>query len=254
MPGSRQSIVSHPHHSAGGRARAHASARARARAQSQDGFGLIELLVVIVMMIIIVGATLSAIEAATRTQTRDQSYAQEVTDTQTAMARLVHDLRQAISFQSIAPNAIQFQLIANGTTYNVAYNCTAADSLGSPYTRCARTQAVAPATPPAPPAKAGSLDIQHIANGNITTFCNADGTGASGAVFWVANPTIANNDGSTASCDEAYENEIGPQLRLPTFVQVLVRVPASGDQVHGGLSHLTVLKNGAFLPNSDSGA
>jgi len=221
---------------------------------SQAGFGLIELLIVMAMLIVIVGATLSAMESMSSDQTRDQSYARELTNTQTALARLVHDLRQATSFQSIAPNSITFQLVANGTTYNVEYNCTAPDSLGSAYTRCARTQAVAPATPPSAPATAGSLDIQHIANGNINTFCTADGSGPSGSVFWVDNPNIANTDGSTAACDEAFEQEIGPQLHVPTFVQVLVQVPASGDQAKGGLTHLTTLKSGAFLPNSDSGA
>lgn len=239
---------------ASARSAAHRGRSACPSPRAEDGFGLVELLVVIVMMVIIVGATLATIEAATRTETRDQNYAQEVTNSQTALARLVHDLRQAISFQLISPNVIQFQLQANGTTYNVQYDCRAADSLGSPYTRCARTQAVAPATPPAAPATAGSLDIQHVANGGITTFCSSDGSGPSGSVFWVANPTIANTDGSSLACDEAYETEIGPQLRLPTFIQVLVRVPASGDQVKGGLTHLTVLKSGAFLPNSDSGA
>ena len=226
----------------------------RRRAASEEGWTLVELLVVIVMMILVMTATLDLLQAATSTQLRDQSYAQEVTDSQTALARLVHDLRQATVLQVVSPNVIQFQLTANGTSYNVKYDCTAHDTLGTGYTRCARTQATAPSTPPVAGSTPGSLDIQHITNGAISTFCNSTGTDKSGSVFFVSNPTIANSDASGLACDEAYEDLIGPEWRTPTYVQVLVSVPASGSQVHGGMTHQTVLKTGVFLPNSDSGA
>jgi prepilin-type N-terminal cleavage/methylation domain-containing protein len=228
--------------------------RLRCGLATEEGFTLVELLVAIAIFIVITSATLAVLDVAARSQSRDQAYAQEITGTQTALARAVHDLRQATAFQQVSANVVQFQVVANGSTYNVKYDCTAPDSLGSSYTRCARTQAVAPASPPAAGSAAGGLDIQHITNGGINTFCKADGSGPSGAVFFVSNPSINNTDGSTLACDEAYENEIGPQLKLPTFVQVLVKVPASGDLAHGGMTHLTVLKSGAFLPNSDSGA
>jgi Tfp pilus assembly protein PilW len=222
--------------------------------RSECGATLIELLIVSAMLIIVVGATLDLFQVASNAQSRDQNYAEEVTSTQTALARLVHDLRQATSFQLVSPQAIQFQLLVAGTSYNVKYDCTASDSLGSAYRRCARTQAVAPTAPPAAGSTASSLDVQHITNGAVSTFCNGAGTGMSGAVFFVSNPTIANTDGSTLACDEAYETLIGPELKTPTYVQVLVKVPASGTLVHGGMTHTTVLKVGAFLPNSDAGA
>lgn len=224
------------------------------RTGAERGYTLVEMVVAMAIVIPITFATFALLEAATRSQARDQSYAQEVTSTQTALARLTHDLRQATSFQLVSPNAIQFQLVANGTTYSVRYDCTASDSLGSSYRRCARTQAVAPSAPPAASSTPGALDILHVANGTIATFCNTLGTAPSGAVFYFSNPTIANTDGSGLACDEAYEQLIGPQLKTPTYVQVLVRVPASGDQIRGGLTHQTVLESGAFLPNSDAGA
>jgi hypothetical protein len=215
---------------------------------------MIEMLVGMTLTLFIAGATMTLLESATRAQSRDQSYAQEITSTQTALARLVHDLRQANSFSLVSPNVIQFQMVANGTTINVKYDCTASDSLGSAYRRCARTQATAPATPPTAGASLGTGDIQHVANGTIATFCNGTGTAASGSVFFVSNPTIANTDGSGLTCDEAYENLVGPQLKTPTYFAVQVNVPASGGLVRGGLTHLTVLRSGTFLPNSDTGA
>ena len=237
------------------RARARAAAkRLRAQIHGQRGYTMIEMLVGMTLTLFIAGATMTLLETATRAQSRDQSYAQEITNTQTALARLVHDLRQASSFSLVSPNVLQFQLVANGTTVNVRYDCTASDSLGTAYRRCARTQATAPASPPAAGTALGAGDIQHVANGTLATFCNSSGTAASGSVFFVSNPTIPNTDGSLLACDEAYENLIGPQLKTPTYVAVQVNVPASGGLVRGGLTHLTVLKSGTFLPNSDSGA
>jgi hypothetical protein len=207
-----------------------------------------------VLTLFIAGTTMSVLNVATQAQSRDQSYAQEVTGTQTALARLIHDVRQATAFSQVSPNVIQFQMVVGANTYNVRYDCTASDSLGSAYRRCARTQAVAPAAPATAGSVAGALDIQHVANGTVSTFCTPTGSGTSGSVFFISNPTIPNTDGSLLACDEAYENLIGPQLKTPTYVGVQVNVPASGDLVRGGLNHQTVLSSGTFLPNSDSGA
>jgi Tfp pilus assembly protein PilW len=231
-----------------------ARGRARVKLRSQRGYTMIDMLVGMTLTLIIAGATMTLLESVTRTQSRDQNYAQEITNTQTALARLVHDLRQASSFSLVSPNVLQFQMVANGTAINVRYDCTASDSLGAAYRRCARTQATAPASAPTAGTALGAGDIQHVSNGTLATFCNASGTAASGSVFFISNPTIANTDGSLLACDEAYENLIGPQLKTPTYVAVQVNVPASGGLVRGGLSHLTVLKSGTFLPNSDSGA
>ncbi len=207
-----------------------------------------------VLMLVIASATMSALQATTSAQSRDQAYAQEIVSSQTALARLLHDLRQATAFQQVSPNVVQFQLVVAGTKYNVRYDCTAPDSLGAAYRRCARTGALATGSLPAYGSTAGPLDIQHVANGTVSTFCNPLGTGQSGSVFFVSNPTVANTDGSGLLCDEAYETIIGPQLKNPTYVQVLVKIPASGDLTRGGLAHQTVLQGGAFIPNNDLGA
>jgi hypothetical protein len=143
-------------------------------------------------------------------------------------------------------------MAVGGTTYDVAYNCTAADSLGGIYTRCAQTQALAPAVPATPGATAGSLDIQHVANGTISTFCNPSGTVQSGSVFFPSNPNVTNTDGSGLACDEAYEREVAGLQ--PTALQVHVQVPASGDLTSGGLTHQTVLSSSVFIPNLDAGS
>jgi Tfp pilus assembly protein PilV len=227
-----------------------------AGAAGEHGFTLIELLSVMVTMLVVTIGTMTALGVVTNTQTRDQAYAQEVTATQTAQARLIHDLRAATQILLVSPTKLEFQLPVSGTTYNILYNCTAADSLGSGYTRCARTQAPAPTIPPAAGALAGSLDIQHIYNNasrGYGAFCKSDGSAPSGSVFFVSNTNIPKTDGSNLACDEAYENEIAG-LAAPTYVQVQVQVPASGSLVSGGLQHLTVLSTGAFLPNLDAGA
>jgi prepilin-type N-terminal cleavage/methylation domain-containing protein len=226
----------------------------RRRLKAADGFSLIELLIAITITLIVAGTTLTALSLLIRTQARDQAYAQEVTNTQTGFARLLHDLRQATLFQSVTPNSIAFQMVSSGATYNVAYSCTAADSLGGSYTRCAQTQALAPSTPATPGAAANSLDIIHVSNGGISNFCNGAGTAPSGSVFFPSNPAIANTDGSTLACDEAYEREIASLSGGPTEMQVLVQVPASGDLTSGGMSHSTVLSSAAFLPNLDAGS
>ena len=119
------------------RARARAAAnRLRAQIHGQHGYTMIEMLVGMTLTLFIAGATMTLLEAATRAQSRDQSYAQEITSTQTALARLVHDLRQASSFSLVSANVLQFQMVANGTAINVRYDCTASDSLGTAYRRC----------------------------------------------------------------------------------------------------------------------
>ncbi len=201
---------------------------------------------------VIVSATLNVLQAASKAQSRDQNYAQEITNTQAALARLMHDLRQATGFQLITPTAIQFTTVSGSTTYNVKYDCSAPDTLGSPYTRCARTSAVAPAAPPAYGSKAGSLDIQHVLNGTSSTFCNAGGTAQAG-VFLVSDSTTPNTDGSNLACDETYAYNIAALTVHPNYVQVMVKVPASNDLKTGGMTHQTVLTSGAFIPNLELG-
>ena len=236
---------------------------AGSHASWQSGFTLIELLVVMLGFIIIITASTNILLASARTQNRDQSYAQEVAGAQGALARLVHDLRQATSFPvPVLPGVIEFQELVGGTTYNVKYDCTATDSLGSPYRRCARTQAVWPSAPPAAGSAAGRDDIQHVWNnpnntadvssGNdYSSFCTTTGSAPSGSVFFVSNPNTANTDGSTLTCDETYEQVVSA---APDYVQVRMEVPASGDQVTGGLRHMIVLQDGTYLPNLDAGA
>src|SRR5947209_13567964 len=229
--------------------------RAARRIAAAHGFTLIEILIVMALMLVVASATMAALTGATAAQSRDQAYGDEVTSTQAALTRLTHDLRQATAITQVTPSALQFQILLGGLTYNVRYDCSAADSLGGSYRRCARTSAPASGTLPSPGSKAGPNDIQHVANGTSATYCNTGGTAQNG-VFVLANPAVINTNGSGLACDEAYETILANQLTLiaPTYLQVMVKVPASGDKTGGGLSHQTVLQSGAFLQNLDSGA
>lgn len=225
------------------------------RWREEKGFALIELLVASSLMIVVLGATLYALSTVTSGQSRGQAYANEVSSTQAAMSRLIHDLRQATAVTFVGPGLLLFQMQVGGTAYNVRYDCSASDSLGAPYRRCARTSAPAPSQAPLAGSQPGPDDILHVYNNPSTaqyaTFCNTAGTAQSGSVFFPTNPGITNNDGLNLACDEAYEGTVSGQ---PTFIQVQVEVPASGDLTHGGLKHLTVLSTGTFLPNQDAGA
>jgi type II secretory pathway component PulJ len=91
------------------------------RTRTERGYTLIEMVVAMAIVIPITFATFALLEAATRSQARDQSYAQEVTSTQTALARLTHDLRQATSFQL---GAITSRSMPPGATERPAPQCT----------------------------------------------------------------------------------------------------------------------------------
>jgi prepilin-type N-terminal cleavage/methylation domain-containing protein len=229
----------------------------------QAGFTLMEVMIAMALMMVILLATFYSLDSTSRSQERFQSYGEEITTAQAAMSQLVHDLREATEVLFVTPDKIEFQVPLKNTvtgvttTYTVLYDCTAPDSLGSGYTRCARTQSSS-GTPPA----AGSTfpppptDIQHVYNNasRYSTFCNSTTGQPSGAVFFILNSNISNTDGSTAYCDEAYEWELAGLVNGAEYVQITVDVPASGDQTSFGLAHKTVLETGTFLPNLSAGS
>lgn len=221
---------------------------------------LIELLVASAVLLVVLGVVMTVLVATSRTQARDQSYAQEVQTSQTALSRLIHDLREAQAPVTVGPGTIQFSLGIGGTTWNVKYDCTAPDTLGGSYRRCARTQAQAPNTPPAYGSTAGSSDLQHVWNNPANTsdlgsgddysaFCKSDGSAPTGSVFFAQNPNVTNSDGSNAACDQTYQLIVATS---PDYVQVRIQVPAAGDQTNSSLKHFIVLNDGTYLPNLDS--
>lgn len=211
------------------------------------------------ILVVVVGATLTLLESGSRTQRSDEAFAQEITSAQVAVARLTHDLREAQTIVSASPNMLEFLMPAtqtvNGTsqtvTLDIRYDCTQSDSLGAPYTRCARTESTYPNPVPAPSATASSVDIAHVENGAINTYCNGSGSAPSGSVFFYSNSNTTNPDASPPPCDENYQGIVAAR---PDFVQVLIRVPASGDLPSGGLNHATVLSSGVYLRNWNLGA
>ena len=131
---------------------------------AESGFALMELLAALVVGIVLMSATFAALNSTTKAQIRDQAYAQEVTATQTALARMVHDLREATEIR--VRDAVQGRVpdaADRRQTYTVLYDCTASDTLGSGYTRCARTQTTSGSLPAAG-SKPGTEDVQHIYN------------------------------------------------------------------------------------------
>jgi hypothetical protein len=216
------------------------------------------MLVAMLTVFFVVGATLYALQAATNAQIRQQAYSDEITTTQGAVARLLHDLRQASRIVFVEPYAVEFQMavtqVTNGVSHQVTldilYQCNAPDSLGSGYTRCARVQSVDPNPLPAVTSTPGPGDIQHVINGGSTVYCNTNGSAASGSIFFPQNASTTNPDVSPPACDENYEAIVAAQ---PSFLQVLIQVPASGDlsgrQKATALQHTTTFSGGAFIRN-----
>ena len=228
-------------------------------ARGQDGYTMVEMLISITVLLAALVPIFDVLVVGRHTQSRDAAYADELQTADVALNRMVHDIRGASSFQTVTPGLLKFQLKQNGTTYNVSYDCTASDSLGSPYTRCARTQAVAPTPAPVAGSTAQDLDIQHVYNNptnttggnNYANYCNATGSATSGSVFFPANANTANTDLGGLACDEVYENLVAG---LPTYIQIRLMLPANGGQTTLGYQHQIVLKAGAYIPNSDAGS
>ena len=233
----------------------------RAFVHQEAGISLMELVITVGMTVVVLTGTLYALDATSTSQSNYQNYAEEITSTQGSLAHLVHDLREATKVLFVTPDKLEFQvpLKVGGvtTTWTVLYDCTASDSLGSGYTRCARTQS-STGTPPAAGSTAGSEDIQHVWNNGsrsgYSTFCNTAGSAPSGAVFYVTNSNIPNTDGSGLTCDNDYENSLGFLTNGAQYVQIQVDIPASGNLTRGGLTHNTVLNTATFLPNLGAGA
>jgi prepilin-type N-terminal cleavage/methylation domain-containing protein len=231
---------------------------------AESGFTLVEVLIALALFFVVMAAVTTVMVSASNTQARDQAYATEVQTSQVALARLVHDLRGAEAPVTVGPGTIQFRLIVNGsggtsTSWNVKYDCTAPDTLGTPFTRCARTQAVAPSAPPAYTSTAGPLDLQHVWNNPTNTsdlsagndysaFCMTNGSAPSGSVFFAQNPNIADTTSSPPACDQTYQLIVG---NAPDYVQVKIQVPAAGDPIRNGLQHAVVLSDGTYLANLD---
>ena len=219
--------------------------------EGQAGVTLVELLVVTSMMVLVVWAAMTLLITSSRDQSRDQAYAQEISSTTSAMARLAHDLRQATKVVSASPNSIEFLMPVSGSTavYDIKYSCTATDTRGAGYTRCARVQSTYPAPLPQVGSTAGSADIVHVSNGAISTYCTANGSAPSGSVFFFQNAVTPDTTPGAAACDESYVARIALN---PTYVGLRVVVPAAGDVVRlAALTHSTVLQDGAYMRNLD---
>lgn len=219
--------------------------------EGQAGVTLVELLVVTSMMVLVVWASMTLLVTSSRDQHRDQAYAEEISATTAALARLTHDLRQATKIVSAGPNSIEFLMpVSNSTAVDdVKYDCTATDRRGTGYTRCARVQAIYPATLPQVGTTTGSADIVHVSNGSISTYCNATGSAASGSVFFYENADTPDTTPGATTCDESYVARVALD---PTYIGVRIVVPAAGDVVRlAALTHSTVLQDGAYMRNLD---
>lgn len=186
--------------------------------RDEAGFVLMELLVVVGLFLVVVGATLTLLAVGTRSATRDQAFADEISSSESGLGQMVHEIRQATSVTATTPNSIDFVATLGGQPMRVFYECDIPVP-GTPFNKCVRLSAAAGAALPA--LATAQVVATHIANGTL------------------ASPVFT----------------FSPDGIAPTFAEVRLDVPAAGTLAASqGLSHNTVLHSGAYLRNLDVGA
>lgn len=208
----RRQTVAQPADGMRGRIRRALRGRARSAAGGCGGWTLIELLVVMSMFIVVLGATLNILLDSTRVQTRDSAWAYSIQDARTGLAEMTHEIRQASIVNSDGPNLLDFNLTLAGTAEHVVYECDVVQT-GTSYRECVRFEAAPGAALPS----SGTVAAQYLVNGTL------------------ADPVFS------------YTPDADPIN--PTFVDVTLKVPASGGTLTGGagLNHTVVLSDGAYM-------
>lgn len=186
--------------------------------RDESGFMLMELLVVVALFMVVVGATVSLLDVGSRSASRDQAFADEISAAEAGLGGMVHEIRQATSVTATTPNYIDFVVTLAGQPTRVAYECDVSVA-GTSFRRCVRLSAAGGA--PLPPLATGRVVAAKIANGTLPD-----------PVFTFSPNGIA-----------------------PIYVEVKLALPAAGNLPAGkGLDHNTVLDAGAYLRNLDVAA
>jgi prepilin-type N-terminal cleavage/methylation domain-containing protein len=183
--------------------------------RGQAGFSLIELLVVILLLSVVLGAVMSPLVLAVKTQSTDAIYAYAQQSARTGLDSMVSQIRQAWAILSSGPNDVQMNVTIAGAALVVYYECDIPQP-GTSYRECVRLQA--PAGSSLPPMSSASIVITNLINGTATS-----------PVF-----------------------SFGPDPVAPYYMTATVDVPAS-DGVTGGLTHSIVLSDGALMRNLNVG-
>jgi type II secretory pathway pseudopilin PulG len=133
----------------------------RGRLRAQAGFTLVEQLIAAAMLTIIFAVALTALETMLRAQPADQEWGHAVSNTQTGIYRMTRELRQGVNLKLISGYKLSADVVVNGATQHVLYQCDLSSS-------CTRKSTTAPAAPPAEGA-GGVTVVSSVQNLSLST-------------------------------------------------------------------------------------
>ena len=195
---------------------------------SESGFSLAEVLAAMMIFAVLLGATVTFLNTAEITSSKDTETANATQEAQTGLDRMVRDLRQASSVVIADPNTLDVTV----GDKEIRYQCGVADPTDSRYRRCVRSAGAVGAVPPG---TGGEVVVARLLNGT-----------AERPVFTYTYPPAAETDADDEAADPA-DPDPAPQ---PTYVTMALAVPAAGER-KGGYKHEVVLDTGFYLRNVD---
>jgi prepilin-type N-terminal cleavage/methylation domain-containing protein len=187
------------------------------RLRAQDGFTLPELLVVLALLPIIGLALFKTLDTTAQLAPRSSQYAAAIQESGSGVSLAMRDIRQAYRIVGTTPNSMTFLAVIGGVDQQVHIACnitsTARADNGQYLRRCVQTTAAIGASLPAP--SVGTVLVERLINGT--------------------------------SADPVFH--FSPDPVLPTFVRMLVKVPARGEGSQG-FTHTITIDNGTELRNN----
>jgi prepilin-type N-terminal cleavage/methylation domain-containing protein len=191
------------------------------RLRGQEGYTLPELLVVMAIFPLVVIALWSALDTTNKLAPRTVNHSHAVEDAGNGLSRAIREIRQSYRVLGTTPNSITFVTATAGVQRTIHINCSTPSTdpeAGGTLRRCVRTSAAVGGTLPDP--DTGTVLVDRIINGT-----------AEAPVF-----------------------EFTPNPIHPTFVRMLVQVPARGEGKAGTRTTPITLDDGTLLRNSTLGS
>jgi prepilin-type N-terminal cleavage/methylation domain-containing protein len=191
------------------------------RLRGQEGFTLPELLVVLAILPVVVIALWSALDTTNKLAPRSVEHAHAVEDAGNGLSRAIREIRQSFLVLGTTPNSITFMTASAGVQRTVHINCSTPSTdpeAGGTLRRCVRTSVAPGGALPDP--DTGTVLIDRVINGT-----------AEAPVF-----------------------EFTPNAIHPTFVRMLVQVPARGEGKAGTRTQPITLDDGTLLRNNALGS
>lgn len=191
------------------------------RWRGQEGFTLPELLVVMAILPIALITLLGALDTTAQLAPRSVQHAGAVGEAGTGMSRAIREIRRTYRVVGTTPNSLTFLTETAGVTTQINISCSlpsaAVGDDGTALRRCVRTSAPEGTALPAP--DAGAVLIDRVVNGTETD-----------PVF-----------------------EYAPSAIAPTYVRMLVKVPARGEGNKGSRTEPIIIEDGTLLRNNALG-